>query len=109
MDFKYDVDKLFFADLFSCEVNELNKYSSFFDFRNPQLKRKEFNSSRNGLYSTLVKQHGELCMLNLGTNCDIKSGFAIDHIIPLSSNVLNKRRGIVALPNQKSSYRKLWC
>ena len=33
---------------------------------------------------------GEICELNYPNICDLNSGFNVDHIIPLSSNKLNK-------------------
>ena len=47
------------------------------------------NRIRNKILYTLKNQHGIKCMLKLEC-CDLESGTAIDHMIPISSNKLNK-------------------
>ena len=60
-----------------------------FDFRLPATKRKEFNKIRNDRLKQLISIHGLTCMLNLYC-CDLNSGTAVDHLIPISTNKLNK-------------------
>tara|TARA_B100001146_G_scaffold217583_1_gene222315 strand:- start:632 stop:943 length:312 start_codon:yes stop_codon:yes gene_type:complete len=56
---------------------------------------------RTLLYSYLARNDGLSCQLNLGV-CDEDSGFDVDHLIPLSSNVLNKAlRELKARPGKK--------
>lgn len=102
LDFEYDADREFFENLLEdlVQMEDIN-VARLFDFRAPVLKRKEFNRIRNKLFRNLVDIYGEVCML--GTDlCDLSSGFAVDHIIPLSSNKLNKRlRNLKAEPGKK--------
>jgi hypothetical protein len=74
---------------------------AFLDPREPGTKRREFNRMRTLLYSYLARNDGLSCQLNLGV-CDEDSGFDVDHLIPLSSNVLNKAlRELKARPGKK--------
>lgn len=88
LNFKYITDKQFFADKMSNgNIDELEKhYADLFDFRTPSIKRKEFNAQRNQLMLVLYNRAGGLCEI-----CRKSKGTAIDHIVPLSTNVLNKR------------------
>ena len=86
MIFKYEEDKEYFVELLGDFYNEL-----FFDFRLPNIKRKEFKKNRNKFYENLKENFGEYCQLKYHNICDKTSGFAIDHLIPLSSNELNKK------------------
>lgn len=87
--FEYIEDELFFSNLLDSN-NLLNSpFKVLFDFREPLIKRKEFNKNRNELYTLLINSFEERCGLNLDC-CDNSSGFVVDHIIPLSSNILNK-------------------
>ena len=86
MIFKYEDDKQYFVELLGDFYSEL-----FFDFRLPEIKRKEFKKIRNRFYENLKNNFGECCQLEYHNICDKTSGFAIDHLIPLSSNELNKK------------------
>ena len=86
MIFKYEDDKEYFEELLGDFYSEL-----FFDFRHRNIKRKEFNKNRNKFYENLKNKFGEYCQLEYQNICDRTSGFAIDHLIPLSSNELNKK------------------
>jgi len=90
MKFEYENDKLFFENLLCNEDEKIEKYSQLFDFRNPHQKRKEFASIRTKILDQFIKQKGKICELNFPNICDLSSDFNIDHIIPLSSNILNK-------------------
>lgn len=70
---------------------KLLKYGKFFDFRDPSIKRKEFNAKRNSIYSALLKKYGRQCLLSLNDKCTRQKNLVIDHFIPLSSNELNKK------------------
>jgi 5-methylcytosine-specific restriction endonuclease McrA len=73
-----------------------------FDFRHPDLKRREFNARRGQLLAQLLTQYGQACQLQLPERCNLASGIAVDHLIPLSSNKLNKElRELSALPGRK--------
>ncbi len=81
-----------------CEKNEkLEKYEKMFDMESTtEEKRKFFNSHRKKLLKELKNKEGFeddktcKCLLQYSKDCDIKSGETVDHIIPLSSNILNK-------------------
>ncbi len=90
MEFNNESDKLFFKELLCADNENIDKYSALFDFRDPKIKRKEFVLIRNKILDKFIKQKGNFCELNIENICDLDSGFCIDHIIPLSSNVLNK-------------------
>lgn len=67
------------------------KFLKLFDFRDPKIKRKEFNLIRNKIYKVLVSKYGDKCQLKLCDDCGRENIFAVDHYIPLSSNELNKK------------------
>lgn len=80
----------FFSDLLCQEGEDLSKYSVLFDLRKPILKRKEFIKIYRKIWMDLERSGGRICQLQLGPNCEINNPVHIDHVIPLSSNVLNK-------------------
>lgn len=88
MTFQYKEDEEYFIELFG--VNNIDEISEFFDFRDPIIKRKEFNKIRNKLLRRLIEEQGSTCGLSYNDICDMDSGFSIDHIIPIQSNYLNK-------------------
>jgi 5-methylcytosine-specific restriction endonuclease McrA len=92
MKFEYFADKKYFAQLMSDgNCKELLKYRRLFDFRDPSIKRKEFNAKRHKIYSALLKKYGRQCLLNLNDKCTQGKNLVIDHFIPISSNELNKK------------------
>jgi hypothetical protein len=71
------------------------KYRKMFDFRDPKIKRDEFNKIRNDIFKKLVSKYGKKCQLNIYKDCSKEQVFDVDHYIPLSTNELNKKlRGI---------------
>jgi hypothetical protein len=71
------------------------KYLKMFDFRDPKIKRDEFNKIRNNIFKKLVSKYEKNCQLNLHKDCSKEKLFDVDHYIPLSTNELNKKiRGI---------------
>ncbi len=92
MFFEHPEDRQFFANLLTQgDVNLLeNAYSELFDFRHPAIKRWEFNKVRKRVLSDLTEKHHGVCQLSISPQCSPEHGFEPDHIIPLSSNVLNK-------------------
>ena len=86
--FKYKKDKQYFADLIADGdiILLMRKYSGLFDFRNPKIKRMEYNLRKRELFDILLKRANGICQI-----CKIKKGVEIDHIIPLASNQLNKK------------------
>ena len=76
--------------------------SHLFDFRDPDLKRKEFNAIRDAVYAELKRRYGTSCQLRCHEDCG-SVGTVVDHLIPLSSNVLNKKlRGMKATADKKA-------
>jgi 5-methylcytosine-specific restriction endonuclease McrA len=102
MRFKYEEDEYFFKDLFNTSNKETYTFDHFFDFRNPHVKRKAFNRMKKKLYNDMIELYGERCMLSYDNICDPESGFVLDHIIPISTNTLNKvLRDMKAQPGKK--------
>jgi 5-methylcytosine-specific restriction endonuclease McrA len=89
--FKFKEDLDFFLNLFSISIDQIDSIKAFFDFRDPETKRKEFNNIRQTILRELIKKYGSKCSLAYENLCDEKSGLTIDHIIPLKSNELNKK------------------
>ena len=87
--FQYPEDCDFFKKLLCSPDELLEKYSSFFDFRHPKIKRSEFNRIHNKIRKELLNKYGKRCMLQYPNKC-INTDFVVDHLIPLSSNKLNK-------------------
>jgi 5-methylcytosine-specific restriction endonuclease McrA len=88
--FEYLEDRNYF-DLLLCDLEEdITAYSDLFDFRPPAIKRAEFNRIRNFQLEQLLMRFGKVCHLKCSPNCNVGSGLAIDHLIPLSSNKLNR-------------------
>lgn len=86
--FKYKRDKQYFADLLADgSIRTLEKeYTPLFDFRNPTVKRVEYNIRRRELSAALSKYTKGICQI-----CKSAKGIEIDHIVPLASNQLNKK------------------
>ena len=89
MNFEFPEDQLFFEQLLCSSKQSLDHFTQLFNFSPPNTKRVNFNSIREARLRELILKHGNICMLNLGV-CDLKSGLTVDHLIPLSSNILNK-------------------
>ena len=90
MQFLYEADREHFQRLLCDEGRDLSDYSMLFDSRPPREKRIEFNSTRQKYLALLTERFGQRCMLKIAADCDVNSGLQVDHIIPLSSNVLNR-------------------
>jgi 5-methylcytosine-specific restriction endonuclease McrA len=92
MQFEYPEDRQFFADLLAeGDVDRLETaYSDLFDFRHPAIKRFEFNKTRKKVLAELMEKHNGECQLRIHPECSNGERMEPDHIIPLSSNTLNK-------------------
>ena len=86
--FEFQEDRDFFQDLFE-SLGGVDKFEDLFDFADPSEKRKAFGSIRNRVYEELVAEYGDVCMLKYHAECNDKAE-QVDHLIPLSSNNLNK-------------------
>ena len=93
MQFEYPEDREFFAQLLvdGDEKKLDEECSDHFDFRHPAIKRWEFNKTRKKLLEELVRIHGGRCQLRIHPECSTESIFEPDHVIPLSTNELNKK------------------
>lgn len=88
--FEHSEDKKYFKKLLvTKEKPSIEDFKALFDFRSPGVKRAEFNQCRIKIQTQLIKKHGKKCMLAMEC-CNLDSGIAIDHLIPLSTNKLNK-------------------
>lgn len=104
INFEYSQDERYFADLLcggKIEVLE-EKYGHLFDFREPAVKRAEFNALRSKLLPELMECFGGRCGLCIDGICEVDRKLAVDHFIPLSSNILNKElRHLSVEPGRK--------
>ena len=89
MNFEFKEDEEHFASLLEV-IGGFDENRCLFDFGSPDLKRKEFNKIRNSIFQDLINNYGTSCQLNCHKDCS-GEGKEVDHIIPLSSNVLNKQ------------------
>ena len=88
--FQHPEDQRFFEERLCQSGEDLAAYAHLFDFRPPEIKRVEFNRQMKAVRSALLERFGAVCQLKLLPDCDPKAGLAVDHVIPLSSNRLNK-------------------
>ena len=92
MEFSFLEDRRFFANLLADGDEELldEKFSDLFDFRHPAIKRWEFDKISKKVLAQLMEKHKGVCQLGIHPECSAMHGLEPDHIIPLSTNVLNK-------------------
>jgi hypothetical protein len=92
MKFEYPEDRKFFLNLLAGgdEQNFEREFSDYFDFRHPAIKRWEFDKTSKKILAGLIKKHGEVCQLRLHPDCSKEKVWQTDHIVPLSTNELNK-------------------
>jgi 5-methylcytosine-specific restriction endonuclease McrA len=89
--FQFATDGAYFSELL-CQADEtLAHYATLFDFRSPATKRAEFNHIKVHLTQQFQQHYGPICQLRYTPLCDSSYGLVLDHIIPLSTNVLNKK------------------
>lgn len=101
--FEYPEDRKFFVDLL-CDAGEsFSSYTLLFDTTTvPAIKRLQFQKIVKAVRKDLIQRYGKICMLRLSDQCDIEDGMNVDHLIPLSSNKLNKElRNIRAAKGKK--------
>ena len=99
--FEFEEDREHFEQVLR-DNGGVDANSHLFDFRDPdQVKRKEFNSLRDKAFADLKETYGSTCQLSCHPDCG-KVGDVVDHLIPLSSNKLNKLiRGLKATADKK--------
>ena len=99
--FDYPEDKDHFDGVLR-DIGGVDANSHLHDFRDPELKRKEFNAIRDAVFAELQSRYGTSCQLRCHEDCG-GVGTVVDHLIPLSSNVLNKTlRGMKATADKKA-------
>ena len=93
LEFEDPEDRKFFADLLvgGDEARLEREFSNRFDFRHPAIKREEFNKIRKQVLKNLLQKYGKACQLRLHQDCSKVAVWEPDHIIPLSTNELNKK------------------
>src|SRR3989338_9763554 len=91
MNFDFPEDKNYFFKVLMASSKGFIKYKDLFDFRNPLIKRREFNSIQKKIFHDLVKKYGLNCQLKLHQDCSKMKKFNVDHVIPLATNELNKK------------------
>lgn len=104
MQFEFPEDQEFFSHLLADgDTNQLVvAYSDLFDFRHPAIKRWEFDKVSKKVLRELIEKHNGECQLRIHPECSPSHGLEPDHIIPLSSNVLNKElRHLQRIENAK--------
>ena len=91
--FEYPEDEEFFANLLTGgNIEKLNaEFFDYFDFRHPAIKRWEFNKTRKKVLKDLTVKYQGKCQLCIHPDCSVDGKFEPDHIIPLSTNELNKK------------------
>src|SRR5262245_13000557 len=104
MQFKYPEDRKYFANLLAGgdEKRLDREFSDYFDFREPTIKRLEFNKMRRKFLADLIEKNGEVCHWHAHLDCSKEKIWELDHIIPLKTNELNKKlRGMIRVSNRK--------
>jgi hypothetical protein len=93
MRFEYLEDQNFFCDLLAGgDAKRFEReFAVYFDFRPPAIKRREFNKVRKQMLGHLLERYGAVCQLRIHPDCSKEKIWEPDHIVPLSSNVLNKK------------------
>lgn len=93
MQFEYSEDREFFVNLLAGGDEKIfeTEFSDYFDFRHPAIKRWEFNKTRKKVLASLLEKYGEVCQLRIHPDCSKEKIWEPDHIIPLSTNELNKK------------------
>ncbi len=67
------------------------EYTEYFDFRDPAIKRREFDKIGKKTLSDLIEKYGTLCQLQLHPDCSKVKVWETDHFIPLSSAELQRK------------------
>lgn len=100
--FEYPDDEQFFALLLAGgDKEELRtKFIRRFDFREPSLKRTVFDKLKRLVMEEMIQEGRTQCELHLVADCDSQN-LVLDHIIPLSSNELNKHLRRMTAPQGK--------
>ncbi len=110
INFEYPEDREYFAYLLANgDVEKLESdFSELFDFEHPAIKREKFNKIKKKVIKELLEKYGNECQLKIHEDCSKVSKFEPDHVVPLSSNELNKKiRGMVRFSSAKVERQSL--
>jgi 5-methylcytosine-specific restriction endonuclease McrA len=97
--FEFLEDRKFFESLFE-DIGPIESWLHLLDFSDHDKKQINFNKERNQVFLRLKAQYRSVCHLAYPNICTGRSE-AIDHMIPLATNILNKKRGIKAKSGKK--------
>lgn len=91
--FEYPEDKAYFAALLAGgdEAVLEAEFAELFDFRDPDEKRTEFNRMRPHILPEIIDTCKTACQLRIHPDCSSTGAWHIDHIIPLSSAMLQRK------------------
>lgn len=104
INFEYPEDREYFANLLANgDIEKLDRdFSDLFDFEHPAIKREKFNKIKKKVLQELMEKYNGECQLKIHEDCSKVEKFEVDHIIPLSSNELNKKlRGMTRISSEK--------
>jgi len=101
IDYEYPEDEQFFVSL----LGEDALISDIFDFRDAKFKRREFAKVRQHIMREFFAAGRIKCELRLLDSCN-DNDLVLDHIVPLSSNELNKRIRKLPPPRGKKIQRQ---
>lgn len=104
INFEHPEDREYFANLLANgDAEKLDRdFSDLFDFEHPAIKREKFNKIKKKILQELMEKYNGECQLKIHPDCSKVQKFEPDHIIPLSSNELNKKlRGMTRVTSEK--------
>ena len=104
MQFDHPEDRALFCCLLAegSEYRFEREFAHLFDFRPPAVKKQEFRGIRDRMLSQLVARYEAVCQLQLHPDCSREKIWQLDHLVPLSTNELNKRlRALPRIGNAK--------
>ena len=90
----------FITTLCNGDVDEFEKFfSKLFDFRDPKIKRNELDVNK---IKQLLLKDNQTCQLKISKECLGSQKLQVEHLIPVSTNKLNKSlRNLKAPPGKK--------
>lgn len=102
MKFEYPEDEQLFASIL-CDGDKKKLKDQFmfqFDFNDPATKRNAFDKLKGIMMTEVLKSKEKRCELKLVSDCNDEK-LVLDHMIPLSSNELNKHLRKMSAPSGK--------
>ena len=99
--FASEFDREYLRRLLCSESETLDAFANLFDFRAPAVKRAEFNALKAEAFTILAQARGSRCELDYSPSCTRDRELQVDHLIPLSTNKLNKLKNVVAGTGRK--------